>query len=212
MARQRARARLRPLALSQRLSSPTPPPPPPPCAAPPLVEPGFLGAMVNINLLSVVEMTALVLPRMLAAKRGAIVNISSAAGNVPSGSPLLALYAATKAGVDVLSRSLHAELARTGVHVECQVPYFVTTKLSKIRDVSLFNVSPDTFVASSLAALGRRGPSCVPHWSHALQDAAMQALPRTWQAGLQTYMHMGLRARAARKREGGSSGGAKKSK
>ena len=159
------------------------------------MEPGFLGAMVNINLLSVVEMTALVLPRMLAQKRGAIVNISSAAGNVPSGSPLLALYSATKAGVDVLSRSLHAELARTGVHVECQVPYFVTTKLSKIRDVSLFNVSPETFVASSLAALGRRGPSCVPHWSHALQDAVMQALPRDWQAGLQMYMHMGLRAR-----------------
>ena len=129
-------------------------------------------------------------------------------------SPLLALYAATKAAVDVLSRSLYAELARTGVHVECQVPYFVTTKLSKIRDVSAFNVSPETFVASSLAGLGQRGPSFVPHWSHALQDAAMQALPRSAQAALQTYMHMGLRARAAKKREGGASsggGGGKKS-
>ena len=204
MARQRARARLRPLAPSLRLSSPTPPPPPPPCAAPPLVEPGFLGAMVNINLLSVVEMTALVLPRMLAQKRGAIVNISSAAGNVPSGSPLLALYSATKAGVDVLSRSLHAELARTGVHVECQVPYFVTTKLSKIRRADVFNVSPRTFVASSLAGLGRHGPSFVPHWSHALQDAVLQALPRSAQAAVQGSMHAGLRARALKKHAEGS--------
>ena len=156
--------------------------------------------MVNTNLLSVVEMSALVLPGMLAAKRGAIVNISSAAGNLASGSPLLALYAATKAAVDTFSQSLHHELAGKGVHVECQVPYFVTTKLSKIRVANTFNVTPETYVSSSLAALGRHGPSFVPHWSHALQDAAMQALPRAAQASVQLSIHHGIRAAALKKK------------
>ena len=156
--------------------------------------------MVNTNLLSVVEMSALVLPGMLAAKRGAIVNISSAAGNLASGSPLLALYAATKAAVDTFSQSLHHELAGKGVHVECQVPYFVTTKLSKIRVANTFNVTPETYVSSSLAALGRHGPSFVPHWSHALQDAAMQALPRSAQASVQLSIHHGIRAAALKKK------------
>ena len=165
------------------------------------MNPGFIETMVNTNLLSTVEMTSLVLPYMLSAKRGAIINISSAAGNLPSGSPLLALYSATKAAVDVFSRSLHYEVASQGVHVECQVPYFVTTKLSKIRHASLFNVTPKTYVRSSLAGLGRNGPSFVPHWSHALQDAVMQALPVPMQAAVQLSIHLGLRKAANRKRE-----------
>ncbi len=187
------------------LTSSSPPPlrPPSPGTSP-LVERGFIENMVHINLSSAVEMTALVLPGMLERKRGAVVNISSAAGNSPVGSPLLALYSATKAAVDVFSRSLYYELKGRGVHVECQVPYFVTTKLSKIRRADVFNVSPRTFVASSLAGLGRHGPSFVPHWSHALQDAVLQALPRSAQAAVQGSMHAGLRARALKKHAEGS--------
>ena len=44
-----------------------------------------------------------------------------------------AVYAATKAFVDCLSRSLDAEYAPLGVRVQCQAPMFVATKMSKIR-------------------------------------------------------------------------------
>jgi 17beta-estradiol 17-dehydrogenase / very-long-chain 3-oxoacyl-CoA reductase len=165
------------------------------------VQHDFIENMIHLNLTSVAEMTALVLPYMLEDRQGAIVNISSAAGNMASGSPLLALYSSTKAAVDMLSRSLYYELAGKGVHVECQVPYFVCTKLSKIKKESLFNVSPETFAQSSLAAVGKNGPSFVPHWSHALQDAVLQALPMDAQAYVQKSMHVGIQKAALRKAE-----------
>ena len=75
-------------------------------------------SMVAVNLTSCVEMSALVLPGMRDRKRGAIVNLASAAGRVPIGNPLYALYSGTKAGVDYFSRSLHHELKGSGVHVQ----------------------------------------------------------------------------------------------
>lgn len=47
--------------------------------------------MVHLNVDSVTQMTALVLPGMVARKRGAIVNIASAAGRIPIGNPLYAV-------------------------------------------------------------------------------------------------------------------------
>lgn len=77
--------------------------------------------MVAVNLTSVVEMSALVLPGMRERKRGAIINLASAAGRVPIGNPLYALYSGTKAAVDYFSRSLHHELSEFGVHVQVRM-------------------------------------------------------------------------------------------
>jgi short-subunit dehydrogenase len=46
--------------------------------------------MVHLNVDSVTQMTALLLPGMVERKRGAIVNIASAVGILPTGMPLLA--------------------------------------------------------------------------------------------------------------------------
>jgi len=78
------------------------------------------------------------------------------------------LCAATKAYVDYFSRSLHYELKGKGVHVQCQVPYFVTSKLSKIRKTSLTTPDPKTYAASALRSTGL-GASVVPYPMHAIQ-------------------------------------------
>jgi 17beta-estradiol 17-dehydrogenase / very-long-chain 3-oxoacyl-CoA reductase len=47
--------------------------------------------------------------------------------------PLLAEYGAAKMFVQRFSESLDAEYGRRGVRVQCQVPFYVATKLAKLR-------------------------------------------------------------------------------
>jgi len=155
--------------------------------------------MINTNLVSMVEMTALVLPGMLERRKGGIINISSAAGLAPTGSPLLALYSATKAAANYFSESLNSELEGKGITVESHVPYFVTSKLSKIKHPSLFTPTPRDYAASSLGALGGAGAVKVPYWSHALQHTALHALPLWASDYIQKSMHLDIRRRGQAK-------------
>lgn len=89
--------------------------------------------------------------------------------------------------------------------VECHAPYFVSTKMSKIRHASLFTPSPNAYAAASLGALGG-APSVVPYWPHALQDAALRAAPEFVQAAVVTSMHVDIRRRAMKKEERAAKG------
>lgn len=119
--------------------------------------------MICMNVTAATKMTQFLLPGMILRKRGAIVNISSAAGRIPIGNPLYAEYSASKAYVDYFSRSLNHELAGSGVDVQCQSPYFVTTKLSKLRNPSVFIPSPADFVRRE----GGPPLTCVPRRARA---------------------------------------------
>jgi 17beta-estradiol 17-dehydrogenase / very-long-chain 3-oxoacyl-CoA reductase len=151
--------------------------------------------MLHVNVDSVVGMTRAVLPRMLARGRGAILNVSSAAGRMPIGNPMYALYSGAKAFVDYFSRSLAEEYGPKGLIVACHAPYFVATKMSRIRAASLFTPSPDAWAAASLGALGNGAASAVPYWPHALQDAVVNALPTPLLRAYVMPLHAGLRRR-----------------
>ena len=98
--------------------------------------------MLAINCRSTVRMCQAVLPGMLSRRRGAILNIGSAAATVLPADPLYSVYAATKGFVDQLSRTLRTEVADRGVHVQLQAPLYVATKMSKIRRASLTVPTP----------------------------------------------------------------------
>ncbi|NXL86211.1 DHB12 reductase, partial [Alectura lathami] len=119
--------------------------------------------MININILSVCKMTRLVLPGMLARSKGVILNISSAAGLYPT--PLLTLYSGTKAFVDYFSRGLHAEYKSKGIIVQSVLPYFVATKMSKIRRPTFSKPSPETYVRAAIGTVGLQSQTngCLPH-------------------------------------------------
>ena len=68
-----------------------------------------------------------VLPHMLKAKYGRIVNIASIAGK--EGNPNAAAYAAAKGGVIAFTKALGKELARTGVLVNCVTPAAAQTAI-----------------------------------------------------------------------------------
>lgn len=81
--------------------------------------------VVRVNLIGAMHLTWMVLPGMLARRRGHIVNVSSLAGK--AGPPCFEPYAATKAGLIAFTESLRAEYRGTGVSASVICPGFVTT-------------------------------------------------------------------------------------
>ncbi|XP_061578341.1 very-long-chain 3-oxoacyl-CoA reductase-A-like [Cololabis saira] len=112
----------------------------------------FITNMINVNITSVCQMTRLVLPRMADRSSGVVLNISSASGMYPV--PLLTVYSATKAFVDFFSRGLQEEYRRQGVIVQSVLPFFVATKMTRIRTPTLDKPTPERYVAAELETVG----------------------------------------------------------
>jgi 3-oxoacyl-[acyl-carrier protein] reductase len=80
-----------------------------------------------VNVKSIYHMTQAVLPSMKRRKSGCIVNIGSTAGIRPR--PGLAWYNASKGAVNVLSKSMAAELGADGIRVNAVCPVMGATGL-----------------------------------------------------------------------------------
>jgi 2-hydroxycyclohexanecarboxyl-CoA dehydrogenase len=83
-------------------------------------DPDIWDRLVAINLLGAVRLSRAVLPPMIAAGAGKIVNIASDAGRV--GSAGETVYAATKGGLIAFTKSLAREMARHRINVNCVCP------------------------------------------------------------------------------------------
>jgi len=103
---------------------------------------------VEINLLGSVRMTRLALPRLRSSDDGAVVLLSSALALVAS--PRMAIYAATKAAIHSLARSLRAELDGE-VKVFDVLPPWVESSLS--RTVSGAKIAPEDVADEIVAGL-----------------------------------------------------------
>jgi 2-hydroxycyclohexanecarboxyl-CoA dehydrogenase len=82
--------------------------------------PDMWDRLIAINLMGPVRLTRALLPPMVAARRGKVVNISSDAGRV--GSTGETVYAAAKGGLIAFTKSLARELARYQINVNCVCP------------------------------------------------------------------------------------------
>ncbi|TYZ64020.1 hypothetical protein PybrP1_003539, partial [[Pythium] brassicae (nom. inval.)] len=130
--------------------------------------------LIKLNVTSTTVMSKLVLPGMAQRKRGVVVNLSSGSGRLVV--PLLSQYSATKQYVEQLTRCLAGEYKSKNVHVQCQVPMFVSTKLAKIRHSSFMVPSPATYARTAVANLGYE-TIVSPYWPHALQIWAYASAP-----------------------------------
>jgi NAD(P)-dependent dehydrogenase (short-subunit alcohol dehydrogenase family) len=83
--------------------------------------------MLRVNLTGAFLCTQAVLPAMLRARRGRVVNIASTAG--VKGYPYVSGYCAAKHGLVGLTRSLALETAKTGVTVNAVCPGYTETEL-----------------------------------------------------------------------------------
>lgn len=85
--------------------------------------------MFQLNVMGLISVTKAVLPHMLAAGKGTIVNTSSAAGK--TGSPISATYAACKHAVQGFADSLRMEVGYRGVSVVNVCPGPVISEITQ---------------------------------------------------------------------------------
>ncbi len=93
--------------------------------------------IVAVNLLGTMRVTQAVLPRMLRAGRGRIVNLGSLAGK--EGLATIAAYSAASGGVIAFTKALSRELAGQNIFVNCVAPGPIDTDM--IRDLGAEVVS-----------------------------------------------------------------------
>ncbi|WP_417245937.1 3-oxoacyl-[acyl-carrier-protein] reductase [Celeribacter sp.] len=90
-------------------------------------------SVLNVNLTSTMKLCKGVMRGMMKARWGRIVNISSIVG--ATGNPGQANYAASKAGMVGMSKSLAYEVATRGITVNCVAPGFIATAMTdKLTD------------------------------------------------------------------------------
>jgi NAD(P)-dependent dehydrogenase (short-subunit alcohol dehydrogenase family) len=115
-------------------------------------------AIMTINAKAVFFVSQAVLPTMIAARRGAIVNLASMAGKIGSRTNLP--YNASKAAVISMTKSLALAHAAEGIRVNCVCPGFVETDmwLQVAREQGkLLGQAPDEFTRRRMESvpLGR---------------------------------------------------------
>ncbi len=132
--------------------------------------------MLLVHELAVIRLTHSVLPRMIAATEGMIINVASTAAFTPH--PLNAVYAANKSMVKLFSESLFLELKGTGVYVQALCPGITRTEFHErigLNKERIYNkkgimraMDPDKVVQVSLACARKNKPVCVPGWNNKL--------------------------------------------
>ena len=114
--------------------------------------------MMAVNVLGPITGMKLVLPAMLARRRGHIVNIASIAGREPA--PGGTTYCASKAAVVMLTESARVEYADSGVDFTCVMPSFTATELIAGTQGTRFipTVSPEDVAAAITDVVAQAHP------------------------------------------------------
>ena len=103
--------------------------------------------MIDLDIRALVELTRLLMPRMLKNRRGGVLNVGSTAAFQPG--PTMAVYCAAKAFVKSFSEALWEETRGTGVTVSCLCPGATATGFAHragVENVKLFRsgmMTPD---------------------------------------------------------------------
>lgn len=129
------------------------------------------------------RLTHAVLPGLRERRRGAVLNVSSVAGLLPTGT-----YGAAKAWITAFSESLRVDMEPYGVRVLAVVPGFTRTEFQERAgmDVSALRdavwLEPHDVVAQALKDLARRRPVSITGRRYQAYALAARHLPRTFVA------------------------------
>ncbi|MBJ7595322.1 MAG: SDR family oxidoreductase [Candidatus Dormibacteraeota bacterium] len=137
---------------------------------------------VELNVVTVHELTAAVLPGNVDAAKGAVINVASTAAY--QAIPYMATYAATKAFVLHFTEAIAQELHGTGVRAMALCPGPTRTEFDQVAGMSaLFNMplpmSADAVVRSALRALDRGHAICVPGPHNLILAQGPRLVPRS---------------------------------
>jgi short-subunit dehydrogenase len=133
---------------------------------------------IAVNVTSLTELTALLLPGMLERRRGAVINVASTAAFQPL--PHMSVYGATKAYVLSFSRALWRETRGTGVDVMAICPGATATSFFTIagEDAAFGRLrTVDGVVDSALRGLRRGRPTVIDGAANAFSSRLAAVLP-----------------------------------
>jgi short-subunit dehydrogenase len=151
--------------------------------------------MIRTNFEGTVGLTRLVAPQMAARGAGAILIVSSIAGNQPM--PGFAAYAASKAALTSFGESLQEELRPSGVTVSVLCPGGVETEFAEVGGVvtahrrvpRILHLTPEACATEGLRALERGRRRHVPVPAVRLMFFISGHLPRSlWLRGCARLM------------------------
>ncbi len=95
----------------------------------------YIDRVIAVNLTGTIHLTQALLPGMIAANKGKIVNVASDAGRVGSGGETV--YAGAKGGVIAFTKSLTREVSRYSINVNCICPGPTDTPMLATRSEKL---------------------------------------------------------------------------
>jgi len=142
--------------------------------------------MIQVNVTALTHLTGLLLPGMLARRRGRVLNVASTAAFQPG--PLMAVYYATKAYVLSFSEALANETSGSGVSVTALCPGPTETDFRRragMENTRLFRAG--VMDAAAVARIGYQGMKrgarvVVPGWRNKLLAQSVRFASRAMTA------------------------------
>ncbi|WAI81084.1 MULTISPECIES: SDR family NAD(P)-dependent oxidoreductase [Achromobacter] len=126
--------------------------------------PSMVEQLVALNTTAPTRLASAVVPRLVQAGAGAIVNVGSVVGFMPQFG--MAVYGATKAYMLFLSQALHEELSPAGVYVQAVLPAATRTEIWQRAGIDI-NMLPEVMdvgelVDAALVGFDRRETVTIP--------------------------------------------------
>lgn len=137
---------------------------------------------MQLNLVSLTELTKRFGQAMMARKRGAILNVASIGAYLPT--PSMATYGAGKAYVRNFTEGFAAEVAGSGVRVCCLCPGATSTEFASVAGLDLpwwkkiAFMSAERCASIGLSALFRGRRNIVSGWSNTFTMFLTRFMPR----------------------------------
>lgn len=155
--------------------------------------------IIQCNISSVTHMCRIVMPNMVERRKGVVINISSISASISS--PLLTVYAASKAYIEKFSEDLSTEYADMGIIVQCVSPGYIATNMSKIRNPTWMAPNPKTFAKCALETVGiqENTTGYFPHTALVTVMKFLGKISTTWERRIVINTMKNIRGRALRK-------------
>ncbi len=147
-----------------------------------------LERMLELNVVSATFLLSRLVPRMVERGTGAVLNVGSIAGLIPS--PAMAVYAATKAYLNYLSETMTAELTGTGVSLTVVCPGPIATEFQEVAGANegvkgppmppVMHIDAAKCAEEAVAAMAKRRARVIPGVVPWVMATVTDALPRAF--------------------------------